>query len=137
MNKVSRRIAGEMLILENAQTGESLRIHETVEDGVGRIAPDGELTAEMANDLEDELTSLTLLCEEIVIDMKGVSFISNSAIKKILEVQHAVDARDGTLLITGVGASIYKVFEEMGLESVFDIERIDRPVIEERTSDEM
>ena len=114
---------GELLILENTETGEALKIRETIAGGQARIAPEGRLTMETVHDLEDELTSMALICSDVTIDLEGVQYIANSVLRMILEIQHMVDSRDGSLKIEGVNESLWGRFEELGLEDVFEIHR--------------
>lgn len=120
---ISRKIEGDRLILENAETGERVRIREEIADGQARIEPEGRLTQEMVHDLEDELTSMVLMCRLVTIDMTAVQYISSSVIHMILKIQHMMDEQDKTLKISGVGDSIWSRFQETELEDVFDIER--------------
>lgn len=120
---ISRKIEGDRLILENTETGERVRIREEIADGQARIEPEGRLTQEMVHDLEDELTSMVLMCRLVTIDMTAVQYISSSVIHMILKIQHMMDEQDKTLKISGVGDSIWSRFQETGLEDVFDIER--------------
>ena len=120
---IKRKIDGDRLILENAENGECIRIREEIADGQARIEPEGRLTQEMVHDLEDELTSMVLMCRLVTIDMTEVSYISNSVIHMILKIQHMMDDQDKTLKISGVGDEIWSRFQDMGLEDVFDIER--------------
>ena len=120
---ISRKIEGDRLILENAENGECIRIREEIADGQARIEPEGRLTQEMVHDLEDELTSMVLMCRLVTIDMTEVRYISNAVIHMILKIQHMMDDQDKTLKISGVGDEIWSRFQDMGLEDVFDIER--------------
>ena len=120
---IKRKIDGDRLILENAENGECIRIREEIADGQARIEPEGRLTQEMVHDLEDELTSMVLMCRLVTIDMTEVRYISNSVIHMILKIQHMMDDQDKTLKISGVGDEIWSRFQDMGLEDVFDIER--------------
>lgn len=115
---------GDFLVLENPESGERVRILETIRDGQTQIAPEGRLTMEMAHDLEDELTSMVLMCNDVTLQLQSVEYISNSVIRMILEIQHMVDGRNGSLKIRGVKDHLWNRFEEMGLEDVFDMERI-------------
>ena len=120
---IRRTIEGNSLILENTDNGDRVTIRETIDEDTAIIAPDGRLTAEMVHDLEDELTSLALVCRDMRIELGAVQYISNSVIRTLLEVQHMVDARQGTLRLTKAGDEVWNRFEEMGLEEVFDIAR--------------
>ncbi|MBQ9015855.1 MAG: STAS domain-containing protein [Firmicutes bacterium] len=120
---INRRIEEGCLILENTENGEIVRIRETIDGGRAKVEPEGRLTQEAVHDLEDELTSMVLMCRQVTIDMSSVQYISNSVIHMILKIQHMMDDQEGTLKISGVGDSIWSRFQEMGLEDVFEIER--------------
>ena len=121
---INRRMEGDILVLENTETGECVRVYESIVDGQARIAPEGKLTLDLVHDLEDELTSMVLMCSSVTIDLTSVQYIANSVIRMILEIQHMVDSRGGTMKICIAGEDVWPRFEEMGLEDVFDIERV-------------
>ncbi len=121
---INRRMEGDILVLENTETGECVRVYESIVDGQARIAPEGKLTLDLVHDLEDELTSMVLMCSSVTIDLTSVQYIANSVIRMILEIQHMVDSRGGTMKICIAGEDVWSRFEEMGLEDVFDIERV-------------
>lgn len=120
---INRKIEGDCLVLENAENGECIRIREVIADGQARIEPEGRLTQEMVHDLEDELTSMVLMCRHVTIDMTAVRYISSSVIHMILKIQHMMDDQDKILKISGVGDSVWSRFQDVGLEDVFDIVR--------------
>lgn len=120
---ISRKMEGDFLVLENTGSGDRVCIRETIQDGQAWIAPEGRLTMEMAHDLEDELTSMVLMCNHVTIDMSDVRYIANSVLRTILEIQHMVDSRNGSLRIRGVTDHLWDKFVEMGLEDVFEIDR--------------
>ncbi len=121
---ITRKIEGDFLILQDTEGGESTRIRETIADGRARLEPEGRLAQEMAQDLEDELTSMALMCSHVTIDMTGVKYISSSVIYMILKIQHIFEDKDKTLLISGVSDSIWTRFQDLGLQDSFEMERI-------------
>ena len=122
---INRKMIDDHLVLENTESGESTEIWESIEDGCAFIAPKGDLTVDVTNDLEDELTSMVLTCSNMVIDMTQVHHIASSVLRMMLNIQNMVDARDGDLIIKGVRSDVMDKFEELGLDSVFDIETTD------------
>lgn len=120
---LKRKMEGDLLILENPENGERILIHESIKDGEAWIAPEGRLGIEAVHDLEDELTSMALICSCVTLDLSSVDYMANSVFRTILDVQHTVDNRNGALRIRGVSDSLWSKFEEMGLEDVFDLER--------------
>ena len=119
---INREMRDETLILENSENGARITIRETVKDGSVCFAPQGQLTASIVHDLEDELTSIALVCTSISVDMRDVELIDNSVIRMLLDVQHIVDGRDGELVLQNVGPDVFRQFEEMGLDAVFFFE---------------
>ena len=81
-----------------------------------------ELQAEI-DDVEDELVALSLASEKVIIDMDEASYISNAMIRAFLELQHLMDAKNGELVLKGLSDEVFSVFEDMGVEDVFMIER--------------
>ena len=50
-------------------------------------------------------------------------YISNAMIRSFLELQHLMDAKNGELILKGLSDDVFRVFEDMGVEDVFMIER--------------
>ncbi len=119
---INREMLDETLILENTETGTCTKIKETICDDHVCVAPQGELTSYIVNDLEDELTSIALVRSSIHMDMGGVETIDNSVISMFLNVQHMIDDRDGELVIKNVKPDVFRRFEEMDLDQVFYFE---------------
>ncbi len=122
--RIQRTMDGDSLVLMNPESGEIVRIQESVAEGRAVLRPEGRLTQEMSHDLEDELTAMTLMCPEVVLEMPRVSYIAGSVMRRILEIQHMMDAKDGSLFLKDVPDNIYRKFEEMGLDGVLEISRI-------------
>lgn len=122
---ISRQMKDETLILENTESGESIEILETVNEDHVRITPKGELTGNIAHDLEDELTAIGIACHNIVFDMGEVTMIDKPIIRMMLDVQHMIDGFEGEFIITGIRSGVMEQFEEMGLDAVFDIQEIE------------
>lgn len=119
---IDRNILDGTLILKDTETGETVSIRESVEDGYGCIKPEGRLTGAVAHDLEDELTSIAIGCKNVVMDMRDVSHVDNSIIQMMLEVQHMVDSMDGEFILQGIKEPIMTQFVDMNLDAVFEIE---------------
>lgn len=119
---VNREMLDGTLILEDMESGEKVEIRETEKDGRMIIAPIGRLSSVIAHDLEDELTSIALVCRHMTVDMSGVTYATSSVIRMLLDVQHIIDSLEGELVLTGLNSELMSRFEEMGLDAVFDIE---------------
>jgi anti-anti-sigma factor len=121
---MQRTMDGDTLVLTDTQTGETVRIQESVSDGRAVIRPSGRLGMEVSHDLEDELTAMALMCREVVIEMPEVSYIANAVMSAILRIQHMAEGRKGRMLLKDMNEDIYGRFEEMGLDGVLEISRI-------------
>lgn len=119
---IQRITEDDTLILVNEAGEEIVRIRESVEEGSALIQPTGQLSSEVAHDVEDEFVAMALTCSNVVIDMEQVSYISNAVIRTILDLQHMIDARQGMLILRNLSAEVYQTFEDMGIEDVFMIE---------------
>lgn len=119
---INREMLDGTLILEDMESGEKVEIRETEKDGRMIIAPIGRLSSVIAHDLEDELTSIALVCRHMTVDMSGVTYATSSVIRMLLDVQHIIDSLEGELVLTGLNSELMSRFEEMGLDAVFDIE---------------
>ena len=73
--------------------------------------------------MEDELVALSLASEKVIIDLNEAGYISNAMIRSFLELQHLMDAKNGELVLKGLSDDVFRVFEDMGVEDVFMIER--------------
>ena len=120
---IERVIAGDTLIL-NSETGqELLRLRESTDGTAACVAVSGRLINEIVHDVEDELVALSLASEKVIIDLNEAGYISNAMIRSFLELQHLMDAKNGELILKGLSDDVFRVFEDMGVEDVFMIER--------------
>ena len=121
--RIERVIADDTLIL-NSETGqELLRLRESTDGTAACAAVSGRLINEIVHDVEDELVALSLASEKVIIDLNEAGYISNAMIRSFLELQHLMDAKNGELILKGLSDDVFRVFEDMGVEDVFMIER--------------
>ena len=121
--KIERIISGDTLILSDESGEELLRLQESTDGTVSHASISGKLINEIVHEVEDELVALSLVSEKLMVDMKGVSYISNAMIRTILELQHLMDSKSGELILMNLSGEVYGVFEDMGMEDVFMIEQ--------------
>lgn len=121
---IERFTQGDTLILTSEEEGEVLRLRERICDKTAVIEPAGKLSSEVVHDVEDELVSMALVCDNVVIDMDKVDYISNAVIRVILDLQHLIDSRQGELRLRRLSSDVYRVFEDMGIEDIFMIESV-------------
>lgn len=113
--------AGNMLILTSDRDGETVKIRESLQGESAIIEPEGRLSSEMAQDIEDEFTTMAILGNRLIIDLKKVNYISNAVIRVLLELQHLIDEKKGDMVLRNLSDEVYGTFEDMGIEDVFMI----------------
>ena len=118
---IGRFTAGDILILTSDRDGETVKIRESLKDGIALIEPEGRLSSEMAQDIEDEFTTMAILGDRVTIDLGQVNYISNAVIRVLLDLQHLIDERKGNMVLRNLSDEVYGTFEDMGIEDVFMI----------------
>lgn len=121
--KTKRILEGSNIIIEDTLGNRLLTIQEKIiskKDMLVKV--DGDLTSDVIHDFEDELVSASIVCKSIYLDLEDVSYISNSVIKFLLQLQHMMEDKNGELIIKNVRDDIMTVFKEMGLEDMFYFE---------------
>ena len=118
---IGRFTAGDILILASDRDGETVKIRESLKDGIALIEPEGRLSSEMAQDIEDEFTTMAILGDRVTIDLGQVNYISNAVIRVLLDLQHLIDERKGNMVLRNLSDEVYGTFEDMGIEDVFMI----------------
>lgn len=113
--------AGNMLILTSDRDGETVKIRESLQGETALIEPEGRLSSEMAQDIEDEFTTMAILGNRLIIDLEKVNYISNAVIRVLLELQHLIDEKKGDMVLRNLLDEVYRTFEDMGIEDVFMI----------------
>ena len=113
--------AGNMLILTSDRDGATVKIRESLQGETALIEPEGRLSSEMAQDIEDEFTTMTILGNRLIIDLEKVNYISNAVIRVLLDLQHLIDEKKGDMVLRNLSDEVYRTFEDMGIEDVFMI----------------
>lgn len=113
--------AGNMLILTSDRDGETVKIRESLQGETALIEPEGRLSSEMAQDIEDEFTTMAILGNRLIIDLEKVNYISNAVIRVLLDLQHLIDEKKGDMVLRNLSDEVYRTFEDMGIEDVFMI----------------
>lgn len=118
---MNRRTEGNCLFLEN-DNGETIVIlKEILQKKELTIEINGALTSDTTHDFEDEIVAFSIMCEKITLDFKELTYISNSVIKVLLQLQHMMEENDAEVIIKNMNEKVRTSFEEMGLEDVFYI----------------
>ena len=118
-----RLIKGHQLLMLNEQDDILLAISETIQDTTMEMAIEGSLTADVSFEFEDELIAAMTVCDNIVIDFKGVTGITSAGLKALLSVQKMIDEMNGKrLALKNISPAVAETFEEVGFDGLFEIE---------------
>ncbi len=82
----------------------------------------GELDHHSAEQIRGALDAYVsdLSCQEVELDMSGVSFMDSSGLGVVLGRYRALTARGGRLIVSGVSANVDRVFRMSGLYALVD-----------------
>lgn len=91
--------------------------------GIWRISPYGRMDSNTAPDIGAFLDEqLDAGRTRLVIDMSGVSYISTSGLKVLVNAwRRARESQDGNVVLADLNTHIFEVFETVGFDQVFDI----------------
>lgn len=90
-----------------------------VDGSQNRIAIDGEMTIYTAMELKDKLLSPLEQCEEMEVDLAGVSEIDSAGIQLLALTKTETMARGKTLRITGHSPAVLEILGLCDLEGFF------------------
>ncbi len=96
-------------------------INKEVTGNVVTLIPVGRLDTTTSPMLEKELSELYSSAEKMIIDFKGLDYISSAGLRVLLSAQKVMKAKGG-LVITNVNDIVSEVFEVTGFADILDIE---------------
>ena len=118
-----RTIDGDRLVITDENGSAMLSIQETLEEPAVTLRLAGSITMNLAHDFEDELTSVTTVCNRVILDFSDVDSISSAGLKTLLSTQQILDKRPNSMLkLRSLSAPVRKTFQDMGFVELFDIE---------------
>ena len=82
---------------------------------------EGRIDTTTAPSLEDVINNIDGSVKDLVLDMKGVDYISSAGLRVLLAAQKKM-SKIGTLKLTGVCDSVMEVFEMTGFADILVIE---------------
>ncbi len=100
-----------------------LSIAESVSGDLIEVLLEGNLRNDTKHFFGDELKSLILLKRDLVIDMKGVTYLSSACSEVLLNIQRTIDETEGgSMFLRNVPDAILKDMKESGLSELIMIE---------------
>ena len=96
-------------------------INQKNEQGALYFAPMGRLDTTTASEFERELMASLDGITSLVLDFKGVEYVSSAGLRVILKAQKRMSA-DGNMKISGANAIVMEVFEVTGFADILTIE---------------
>ena len=91
------------------------------EQNVVIVEAQGKLNAVTAAEFEKYLADAAQDQSRLVINMKGVDYISSAGLRALLVTAKTMKAKQGEVLISDLAASVAEVFEISGFSSIFRI----------------
>ncbi len=82
---------------------------------------EGRIDTTTAPSLETVINSMDSNVKELVLDMKGVEYISSAGLRILLAAQKKM-SKVGSLKLTGVCDAVMEVFEMTGFADILEIE---------------
>lgn len=96
---------------------ERLSVAVEFRNGIGRIAPVGDLDMFTVPDLEDHLRNVEAEeLDAIVLDVRDVTFADSTALHAFVDAKERGGANGHTFLIVGVGSRLRRLFELTQIE---------------------
>lgn len=92
---------------------------EREEDGLCRVAVNGEMTIYAAQELKDELLSPLAQCETVEVNLAGVSEIDSAGLQLLVMAKVEAQTRGKTLSLTGHSPAVLEILNLCDLEGFF------------------
>ena len=98
-----------------------MTINKNLEGTVLTVAVEGRIDTTTAPDLEKELKGSLGNASELIIDFKGVEYISSAGLRVLLSAQKIMN-KQGSMKLVGVSEDIMEIFEVTGFSDILTIE---------------
>ena len=98
-----------------------MNINLVKENNVLTIALEGRLDTNTSPALEEEINNMDLDVKELVLDIKGLEYISSAGLRVILSAQKKMN-KIGSMKVINVCDSIMEIFEITGFVDILVIE---------------
>lgn len=120
---INRIVNDDGLKLEDENGTLLLLIKEKINNKIANVEVEGKISSKVSHDFEDEISSIAIMCDNVLLNLEKVETISSNGFKALLNIQQILDKRLNTSLkLNGVGRKLKKEFEEIGFWELFNIE---------------
>jgi len=100
----------------------AMRFSAAVEDGVTVVAISGRFDSGVAREIRERLSQLVAGgASRILVDLRGVEYISSAGFWSLLAAGREIEARQGSLVLCGVGGEVRRLFDLSGFAGLFKI----------------
>jgi anti-anti-sigma factor len=112
----------DSLIIYDDNGNTLLKIRADFNSDVMIMKIDGNLSADVSHDFEDELFAILTVADKIDIDLENVGYISSVSLRALLSAQQILDEKDNSRLrLINMTKEVYKTFKEQGFNELFII----------------
>ncbi len=98
-----------------------MTVEKTLENGKLTVAPEGRLDTTTAPELEAEISDVLDEVDELVMDLKGLDYLSSAGLRVLLAAQKRMNTH-GKMKVTNVNETIMEIFEVTGFTDILTIE---------------
>lgn len=108
------------VLMEVAMTGITFST-STSQRGIQVVNLTGSLDVSGAAKIESELLTVAGKAKKMVIDLKGINFISSQGIRVLIATAKSMATHNHTLLLAGASPSVRKVLTFMSIDKVIPL----------------
>lgn len=122
--RLRRKMEGDVLCLMDGETRVlSMQEVQDPDTKVITVTVAGDLKNDTVHDFGDELLALAGFGQDIILSLEGVGYISNMAMRALLDVQKRLDELGrGSLTLQKVDPAVLKAMESTGITELLMIE---------------
>jgi len=106
---IQTKIISDNLIIEISE-----RIDALEQNGDGQMKAPNVILKEIIDRAFEEQKLI-----KVIIDLSKTKYIDSMVIGSFIGISKVIKSRDGRIILSGVSADIYSIFENLGLEKLF------------------
>lgn len=99
-----------------------MKINKKAEGDKLTVSLEGRLDTTTAPELEGELKGTLEGVKELIIDLKGIEYISSAGLRVLLSAHKSMSAAGGSMVIKGANEEIMEIFDVTGFIDILKIE---------------